>query len=303
MPTKAEITIATRKSPLALWQANYVRAQLRNLGVRANLLELTAAGDRITDAPRATSVSKGLFLKELEQALQQGAADIAVHSMKDVPAELPAGLGIAAICRRADARDALVAAAPARLQTLPAGAAVGTGSLRRQSQLRARFPRLRFADIRGNINTRLDKLARGQFDALVLAAAGLRRLRLTRRIGEYLPVEICLPAVGQGAIGIECRLDDAAVRAVVAPLNHADSAVCVAAERAAAARLGGGCQLPLAVYAELDRDQIHVRGVVGARDGSRLLRGARRGPRAAATDIGRAVGDELLAQGGRELML
>ena len=267
------ITIATRKSPLALWQANHVRGQL--LGSRRDLnvvlLEMVSEGDKTLDAPLSVAGGKGLFLKELEQGLLRGEADVAVHSMKDVTVTLPDGLGIAAICRREDPRDVLVSNRFDAIEQLPPGAVVGTCSLRRQCQLRARFPHLQLANLRGNVNTRLDKLDRGEFDGIVLAAAGLKRLQLEHRIAAYLAPEICLPAVGQGAIGIECRADDADTLELVRPLNHEDSAICVNAERAANARLGGGCHLPLAVYAELHKDRGNE-VTVRARGGQRRRR-------------------------------
>ena len=298
------IRIATRKSPLALWQANHVRAQLLNgrRDLDVVLLELVSEGDKILDAPLAVAGGKGLFLKELEQALLRGEADLAVHSMKDVTVTLPDGLDIAAICQRQDPRDAFVSQRVDSMAQLPADAAVGTCSLRRQCQLRARFPHLRFVNLRGNVNTRLDKLDRGEFDGIVLAAAGLKRLRLEHRISEYLAPEICLPAVGQGALGIECRSDDADIRELLRPLNHGDSALCVSAERAANERLGGGCHVPLAVYAELHNEQITVRALVGRPDASKLLTSEKTGHRSDAVTIGCDVADELLAEGAGEIL-
>ena len=301
------ITIATRKSPLALWQANHVREQLlsgrRDLNVV--LLEMVSEGDKTLDAPLSVAGGKGLFLKELEQGLLRGEADVAVHSMKDVTVTLPDGLGIAAIDKREDPRDVLVSNRFDAIEQLPRGAVVGTCSLRRQCQLRTRFPHLQLANLRGNVNTRLDKLDRGEFDGIVLAAAGLKRLQLEHRIAEYLAPEICLPAVGQGAIGIECRTDDADTLELVRALNHEDSAICVNAERAANARLGGGCHLPLAVYAELhkdNRDEITVRAVVGSVDGGKLLASEKTGARTAAVEIGCAVAEDLLARGAGEIL-
>ncbi len=295
------IIIATRKSPLALWQANYARAQLQrhHRGRGAVLLEVVCEGDKTLDAPLATIGGKGLFLKELEQALLRGAADVAVHSMKDVPTALPAGLRIAAICARADPRDAVVSGRGGLAQ-LPPGARVGTCSLRRQCQIRARFPHLRLVDLRGNVNTRLAKLERGDFAAIVLAAAGLQRLQLAHRISEYLPPHICLPAAGQGAIGLECRADDAAMLELLAAVNHPPSAACVAAERAVVERLGGGCQAPLAVYARRHLGITEVRALVGSVDGATVLRSRKFGRDGIAT--ARLAAADLLAQGAAALL-
>ena len=306
------IRIATRKSPLALWQANYVRAQLlthhRDLDVR--LLELVSAGDKTLDVPLSVVGGKGLFLKELEQALLRGEADLAVHSMKDVTVTLPDGLDIVAICQRDDPRDVLITNRATSnddevIKQLPRDAVVGTGSLRRQCQLRARFPHWQLRNLRGNVNTRLDKLERGEFDAIVLAAAGIKRLQLEHRITGYLAPELCLPAVGQGAVGIECRADDAYMRVLLRPLNHDDTMVCVNAERAANERLGGGCHVPLAVYAELaepQKNQLTLRALVGSADGAKILRSKKTGERRDAIAIGREVADELLAQGAGAIL-
>ena len=306
------IRIATRKSPLALWQANYVRAQLlthhRDLDVR--LLELVSAGDKTLDVPLSVVGGKGLFLKELEQALLRGEADLAVHSMKDVTVTLPDGLDIVAICQRDDPRDVLISnratsSDDEAIKQLPRDAVVGTGSLRRQCQLRARFPHWQLRNLRGNVNTRLDKLERGEFDAIVLAAAGIKRLQLEHRIAGYLAPELCLPAVGQGAVGIECRADDAYMRVLLRPLNHDDTMVCVNAERAANERLGGGCHVPLAVYAELaepQKNQLTLRALVGSPDGAKILRSKKTGERRDAITIGIEVADELLAQGAGAIL-
>lgn len=267
------IRIATRKSPLALWQAGAVRDALHRArrGLDIRLLELVSQGDK-SDAPLARLGGKGLFLRELEQALLRGEADLAVHSMKDVPADLPDGLVIAAICMREDARDALVCNHFDAAAQLPHGARIGTCSLRRQCQLRARFPHLRFADVRGNLGTRLGKLDRGEFDGLVLAAAGLKRLDCAPRIRETFAPEICLPAPGQGALAVECRADDAAMRELAAPLHHAPTAACVIAERAVTARLGGDCHAPLAAYAAPHDGKLRLRALVGSVDGARIVR-------------------------------
>ena len=306
MRARARLTIATRRSPLALWQARHVRDLLRaaHPALTVEMLELVSAGDRRLDAPLAAFGGKGLFLKELQQAVLSGEADLAVHSVKDMTVTPSANLRLAAVCARDDARDALVAnpAGSGSLAQLPPGAVVGTCSLRRRCQLSARFPHLRIADLRGNVGSRLDKLARGDYDAVVLAVAGLKRLQLAHRISEYLAPDICLPAAGQAAIGIECRDDDAATIALLAPLNHADSWTRVAAERAVNQRLGGDCHLPLAAYAELHGGDIRLRALVGSADGSQLLRAEQSGARAAALDIAQGIADDLLARGAAELL-
>lgn len=298
------IRIATRQSQLALWQAEHVARRLTQAGVRApvTLVKLTTQGDRILDAPLAKIGGKGLFTKELEQALLEGRADLAVHSMKDVTVTLPAGLHIGAILEREDPRDAFVAPAYAGLEALPAGACVGTSSLRRQSQLRARYPTLDVRTLRGNVNTRLKKLDAGEFDAVILAAAGLKRLGLGARIRAYLGPELMLSAVGQGAIGIECRRDDARVNALIAPLHHADTGVCLAAERALNARLEGGCQVPIGAYATRDGARLHLRAFVGSPDGARLLFAHGDGDADAPETLGIAVAERLLAQGAGEIL-
>ena len=298
------IRIGTRKSQLALWQANYVRDQLLKCHQDLNvvLVEIVSAGDKTLDVPLSQVGGKGLFLKELEQALLQDKIDLAVHSMKDVTVSLPDGLDISVICPREDPRDAFVSNRFERVDLLPEGAVVGTCSLRRQCQIRARFPHLQLDNLRGNVNTRLSRLDQGDFDGIVLAAAGLKRLQFEHRIAEYLEPEICLPAVGQGAVGIECRVDDTAVMALIKPLNHTDTATRVMAERAANERLGGGCHVPVAVYSELKQGTINIRALVGNLDGSRFLRAEKNGSQADAIGIGYAVADDLLAQGAGEIL-
>lgn len=249
--TTAHLRIATRQSPLALWQAEYVKQQLElhHPGIRVDLLKFTTRGDKILDTPLAKIGGKGLFVKELEQALLAGEADIAVHSMKDVPMAFPDGLMLGVICPRETPFDALVSNRFAAFADLPQGAIVGTSSLRRQCQLRRLRPDLDIRDLRGNVGTRLGKLDAGEYDAIVLAAAGLKRLGLAERIRESLPAELCLPAGGQGAVGIECRSDDAATAALIAPLSCAATTRRVTAERALNKKLQGGCQVPIACYA------------------------------------------------------
>lgn len=302
--SKQLIRIATRQSPLALWQAEHVRQLLcaQHPELEVTLVPMVTKGDVILDTPLAKVGGKGLFVKELELALLEQRADIAVHSMKDVPVEFPDGLGLVCICERDDPHDALVSNHYDSLDALPQGAIVGTSSLRRQCQLRAARPDLHIKDLRGNVGTRLSKLDNGEYDAIILAAAGLRRLGLEARIRARLSVQQSLPAVGQGAIGIECRLDDARVRALLAPLNHTDTADRVVAERAMNNRLQGGCQVPIGSYAELTGDQLYLRALVGAPDGSRLLQAEIRGPRTEAEQLGSALAEQLLDAGAGSIL-
>ncbi len=298
------LRIGTRKSPLALWQAEHVRAQLlaAHPGLAIELVTMTTAGDRLLDAPLATAGGKGLFLKELEQALLDGRADIAVHSLKDVTVSLPTGLHIPVIGEREDPRDAFVSTRFDALATLPPGARIGTASLRRACQLRALYPQLEIVNLRGNVNSRLAKLDAGEFDAIILACAGLKRLGLGERIRTELAPEILLPAVGQGAICIECRMGDYAVERLIAPLHHRPTAVRVAAERALNARLEGGCQVPIAAYAELNDDLLRLRALVGEPDGSRLIRGEIEGEAVRAETLGNALAEELLRHGAGAIL-
>ena len=298
------LRIGTRRSPLALWQAEYVRNRLVALspGLDIELVKMTTQGDKLLDTSLAKVGGKGLFIKELEQALLDRRIDLAVHSTKDVTVTLPDGLHLAAICERADARDAFVSNSYTDLSALPAGARVGTSSLRRQCQLRANFPALRIVELRGNVNTRLAKLDAGEFDAVILAAAGLQRLGFAARIRALLAPQDSLPAVGQGAVCIEARRGDDVVNALLARLDHAPTACCVRAERALNAALEGGCQVPIAGYAELDGATIHLRGLVGSPDGSQIIRAEIRGPAEQAEDLGRALGEQLLAQGAKQIL-
>ena len=298
------LRLGTRKSALALWQAEYVRAALcaRHPALTVELVKITTEGDRILDRPLATVGGKGLFIKELEQALFDRRIDLAVHSMKDLTVTLPDGLHIAAVCEREDPRDAFVSNRHTALAALPAGSRVGTSSLRRQCQLRALFPALEVATLRGNVNTRLAKLDAGEYDALLLAVAGLKRLGFGERIREALPISVSLPAVGQGAVCIECRIDDPETNRLLAPLDHAATRTCVAAERALNAALEGGCQVPIAGYAELDGNALHLRALVGAPDGTRVVRGERRGAAVDAQAIGTALAHELLARGAKAIL-
>jgi len=298
------IRIATRKSPLALWQAEHVRARLLALhpGLRVELVKLSTQGDRILDSPLAKIGGKGLFVKELEQGMLEGRADLAVHSMKDVPAELPSGLCIGAILEREDPRDAFVSGRYASVDDLPEGARVGTSSLRRQCQLRARRPDLEILDLRGNVGTRLGKLDGGDYDAIVLACAGLKRLGLSARITREMAPEEMLPAIAQGVIGIECRTDDVRIRGLIMSLNHAETLYRTQAERAMNAALAGGCQAPVAGYSVLNGDDLELRGLVGCPDGSRIIRSDLSGASRHAETLGRQLADELLSQGARSIL-
>ncbi len=298
------IRIATRRSRLALWQAEHVAARLRSLhpGTEVRLLPMVTEGDRVLDRSLAAIGGKGLFIKELEQAMLAGVADLAVHSMKDVPAVLPEGFTIAAVLERADPRDAFVSVRHTRFAGLPDGARVGTSSLRRQCQLLSHRPDLEIRPLRGNVETRLGKLESEGLDAIVLAVAGLERLGLGGRIREHLAPELSLPAVGQAVIGIECRTDDTRLQALLAPLGHAATNSCLQAERAFAARLGGSCQSPVAAHATLIGTRLQLRGLVGSPDGAQVFQAAREGLAADGEQLGIALAEELLAAGAGPLL-
>jgi len=298
------VRIATRKSPLAMWQAEEVTRRLKQVhpGLQVELVGMTTKGDRILDTPLAKVGGKGLFVKELEQGMLEGTADIAVHSMKDVPMEFPAGLGLAVILERENPHDAFVSNEFASLEELPEGARVGTSSLRRQCQLRERYPSFEIRDLRGNVNTRLGKLDANEYDAIILAAAGLIRLGFEARIQSVIGSDMSLPAIGQGAIGIECREGDERILKLLAPLDDEDTHVRVAAERAFNHRLNGGCQVPIAGFAELQGEEIYLRGLVGEPDGSRVIRGEIRGSRDAAESLGVQLAEELLGQGADHIL-
>lgn len=293
------ITIGSRGSQLALWQARWVEARLRDLGKECRVEVIKTTGDRITGVPLAKVGSKGLFTKEIEDALAAGAIDVAVHSLKDMPTELPPGLTLQAIPEREDVRDAIVGRTLAELQS---GAKVGTSSLRRAAQLRALRPDLAVETIRGNLDTRLRKLDEGQYDAILLAAAGLRRLGWQDRIAELLPVEAMCPAVGQGALAIETRSDGGPATAAVRDLDHRDSRIAVTAERALLASLGGGCQVPIGAYAQVSDGEVHLRAVVGSPDGTTIIRGESSGPASRAGAVGGELGEVLLARGARAIL-
>ncbi|MBT3028628.1 MAG: hydroxymethylbilane synthase [gamma proteobacterium symbiont of Ctena orbiculata] len=298
------LTIATRKSPLAMWQAEHVAAALKKAhpDLQVELLGMTTQGDKILDTPLAKIGGKGLFIKELEQGLMSKEADIAVHSMKDVPVDLPQGLHLPVIMQREDPRDAFVSNRYRHIDELPQGACVGTSSLRRQCQLAEIRPDLVIKSLRGNVNTRLRKLGEGEYDAIILAAAGLKRLGFEARITALIGPEQSLPAIGQGAVGIECRVDDQRINELIAPLHHAHTAYCVRAERAMNQRLNGGCQVPIAGYAMLESGNLWLRGLVGEPDGSRIIRGEVEGTVQEADAMGEGLAERLLEWGADDIL-
>jgi len=300
------VRIATRKSALALWQAEYVKAQLEHFHANINveLVPMTTKGDIILDTPLAKVGGKGLFVKELEVAMLEDRADIAVHSMKDVPVDFPEGLGLEVICPREDPRDAFVSNTYAALSDLPQGAIVGTSSLRRQCQLKAKRPDLDIRDLRGNVNTRLRKLDEGQYDAIILAAAGLIRLEMSERIAQFIEPEEMLPANGQGAVGIECRQNDEQIKALLAPLECSKTRSRVLTERAMNKALEGGCQVPIASYSLLSSDgkEISLRGLVGAIDGSEIIESEITGPVEQGEALGESLAQELLSRGADKIL-
>ena len=298
------LKIATRQSPLALWQANYVKNRLQQLypDLTIELVPMVTKGDVILDSPLAKIGGKGLFVKELENALLNKEADIAVHSMKDVPMQFPEGLGLAVICQREDPRDAFVSHSYRTFAELPQGAVVGTSSLRRQCQLKALRPDLDIRSLRGNVGTRLSKLDNGDYDAIILASAGLIRLGLADRIASFIDVEQSLPAAGQGAVGIECRTDDAQLQALLAPLADAKTTYCVLAERAMNNHLQGGCQVPIGGYAVLQQGQLYLRALVGDIDGSRIIRAEGKSAVENAEVLGVKIAEQLLAQGADKIL-
>lgn len=302
--TKRHLTIATRESPLALKQTETIKTllQKQHPHLSIDILGITTQADKQLDVVLTDIGGKGLFVKELEEALYDGRADIAVHSMKDVPMEMPEGLILPVIGEREEARDAFVSNQYATLMQLPAGAVVGTSSLRRQTQLRAIRPDVEWRNLRGNINTRLKKLDDGDYDAIILASAGLRRMGFGDRIREVIPTWESLPAAGQGALGIECRENDHAVLALIKPLNHEITSWCVTAERALCRRLGGGCKVPVAAYAMIHHGVLTLRGLVANQKGTQFLRSHREGDPQDAEKIGLRVADELLQQGAEKIL-
>lgn len=298
------LKIATRQSPLALWQAEHIRARLEAMhaDLKVELVTFVTQGDKILDTPLAKIGGKGLFVKELEEALLDGRADLAVHSMKDVPMALPEGLTLAVICEREDPLDAFVSNTYNSFAELPHGAKVGTSSLRRKCQILKQRPDLEIIDLRGNVGTRLSKLDAGLYDAIILASAGLKRLGLADRIRHTLQLEISLPAVGQGALGLECRATDQAVLDLILPLLHDETDICVRAERAFNAYLEGGCQVPIAGYASLSQGQLHIEGRVGSVDGATLLKVELKGTPEQAEQLGETLAQKLLEQGAGDLL-
>lgn len=301
---KEILRIATRQSPLALWQANFVKAELEKYhpNLTVELVTMVTKGDVILDTPLAKIGGKGLFVKELELALLEERADIAVHSMKDVPMNFPEGLGLAVICEREDPRDAFVSNRYASLAELPEGAIVGTSSLRRQCQLMAAYPHLTVKSLRGNVGTRLSKLDNGEYDAIILASAGLIRLGMPERIKSFISVEDSLPAAGQGAVGIETRVNDTRVLNYLAKLNHNPTACCVMAERAMNTRLQGGCQVPIGGFATLNGEELELNALVGSLDGSTIIRASGKAHQRDAEQLGIRIAEQLLAQGADKIL-
>lgn len=298
------IRIATRQSPLALWQAEHVAELLVRAfpGLRTQLVKMVTRGDKILDAPLAKVGGKGLFVKELEQGMLEDMADIAVHSMKDVSVDFPKGLHLAAILSREDPTDAFVSNRYSTLNELPINARIGTSSLRRQCQIKEKFPDAEVIPLRGNVNTRLSKLDAGDYDAIILASAGLKRLGMAKRIAQSLDASVSLPAIGQGAIGIECRVDDLEINEILSALHDTETGLCVLAERAMNARLNGGCQVPIAGFAQLQGGQIFIRGLVGNPDGSVLYRAERMGGLDQGEAMGQLIAEDLLAQGADKVL-
>ncbi|HIE65507.1 MAG TPA: hydroxymethylbilane synthase [Nitrospiria bacterium] len=299
---KPLIKIGSRGSQLALWQAQWVQSQLQSKGLRVEIQKIKTTGDKILDVPLAKLGGKGLFVKEIEEALMRKEIDLAVHSMKDVPSEIPEPLHLAAIPRREDPRDAVISREGLNIAGLPRGATIGTSSLRRQTQLSAFRSDLKFVMLRGNLGTRLRKLEEGNFDAIILAAAGLHRLGWKDRITEYLSPEILLPAIGQGALGIECRRDDQETNTLIAFLNDSETVYTVSAERAMLIRLEGGCQIPIGGYATLNEGRVTLRGLVASLDGKEIIRESQTADASEATPLGISVAESLLAKGADRIL-
>ena len=296
---RKEIRIGTRASALALWQAEWVKAELEKKypGMTVSLTKIKTTGDKILDVPLAQVGGKGLFVKEIEEAMLANEIDIAVHSMKDVPTMFPDGLHLSCITKREDARDALLTRNNMKFKDLPQGATIGTSSLRRQAQLMSVRPDFKIAQLRGNVDTRLRKLKEGQFDAIILAAAGVRRLGLAENVSEYIDPSISLPAIGQGALGIECRVDDRELNDLIAFFNHQDTRTCVTGERALLRRLEGGCQVPIACYGQMMNGKLHLIGLVGSVDGKRIIKETIEGEADKAEKLGVTLAEKLLSKG------
>jgi hydroxymethylbilane synthase len=296
---RKQIRIGTRASALALWQAEWVKSELEKKypGTTVTLTKIKTTGDKILDVPLAKVGGKGLFVKEIEEAMLENEIDIAVHSMKDVPTFFPDGLHLSCITKREDPRDALLTRNKVKFKDLPKGANVGTSSLRRQAQLMSVRPDFVIHQLRGNVDTRLRKLKEGQYDAIILAAAGVKRLGLAENVSEYIDPEISLPAIGQGALGIECRVDDRELNDMIAFFNHADTRTCVTGERALLRRLEGGCQVPIACYGEMKDGKLHLTGLVGSVDGKRIIKDAIDGAPEKAEKLGVTLAEKLLSRG------
>lgn len=307
---KAKIIIGTRGSKLALWQAEWVKSELQKLNpdLKIELNKIKTTGDKILDVPLAKVGGKGLFVKEIEEAILRGEADLAVHSMKDVPTDFPTGLHLAVICKREDPRDAFISEVKGKefhinsFKELPKGATVGTSSLRRSCQLLSIRPDLKIEQLRGNLDTRLRKLDEGQFDAIILAAAGVKRLGWAERITETIEPEVSLPAIGQGAIGIECRVDDDFINNLIAPLNHEETSICVRGERACLKKLEGGCQVPIAAHATLNNGKLSMDGLVGSVSGDKIIKSHIEGNPKDAESLGIKLAEDLLSRGAKEIL-
>ncbi|UCG78214.1 MAG: hydroxymethylbilane synthase [Nitrospirota bacterium] len=307
---KSKIVIGTRGSKLALWQAEWIKSELEKThgGIEVSLQIIKTTGDKILDVPLAQVGGKGLFVKEIEEAMLRNEIDIAVHSMKDVPTEFPEGLHLAVITKREDPRDAFITRKEngswkiAKFQDLPEGAVIGTSSLRRSSQLLNLRPDLKIEQLRGNVDTRLRKLDEGMYDAIILATAGVKRLGWADRITEMMSPDVSLPAIGQGAVGIECRVDDSEVYDAIAPLNHHETEVCVRAERAFLRKLEGGCQVPIAAHAVLKDGKVIIEGLVGDVEGKKIIRGSREGDEKDNRSLGTSLAEELLDRGAKEIL-
>jgi hydroxymethylbilane synthase len=296
---RKEIRIGTRSSALALWQAEWVKSELEKKypGMTVSLTKIKTTGDKILDVPLAKVGGKGLFVKEIEEAMLREEIDIAVHSMKDVPTFFPDGLHLGAITKREDASDTLISQNKVKLNDLPKGANIGTSSLRRQAQIMSLRPDFVIHQLRGNVDTRIRKLKEGQFDAIILAAAGVKRLGLAENVTEYIDPEISLPAIGQGALGIECRVDDRELNDLISFFNHAESRTCVTGERALLRRLEGGCQVPIACHGQIKDNKLHLVGLVGSVDGKRIIKDSLSGPQSDAERLGVTLAEKLLKQG------